>query len=171
VVNVCPKASLDRTPITAAYRAQSTDWICSICLQNPLGGNAQTAMASQRLIAIRSKLLCRRRMTSVTPPTICFGTGSMWNPDDSGKLVSSCLLRRQQRNDLPPVPTVAAEIRVECEHLAIGVQFGEAHQACIGQGHWGVRVAAHQGFQCCRSVWRSSATTMIVFIGRKIIPN
>ena len=47
-------------------------------------------------------------------------------------------LGRQQRNDLPPMPAIAAEIRVQCEHLAIGVQFGEPHQARIGQRHGGV---------------------------------
>jgi hypothetical protein len=42
---------------------------------------------------------------------------------------------------------IAAEIRVQGEHLAIGVQFGEPHQAGIGQRHGGVLVAAHQDFQ------------------------
>jgi len=45
------------------------------------------------------------------------------------------------------MPAITAEIRVQCEHLAIGVQFGEPHQAGIGQRHWGVLVAAHQVFQ------------------------
>ena len=30
-------------------------------------------------------------------------------------------LGRQQRNDVPPMPAIAAEMRVQCEHLAIGV--------------------------------------------------
>ena len=53
-------------------------------------------------------------------------------------------LGREQRNDLPPLPAIAAEIHVQCEHLAIGVQFGEPHQARVGQRHGGVLVAAHE---------------------------
>jgi hypothetical protein len=45
------------------------------------------------------------------------------------------------------MPAVTAEIRAQCERLAIGVQFGGAQQAGIGQRHGGVLAAAHQGFQ------------------------
>ena len=45
------------------------------------------------------------------------------------------------------MPAVAAEMRVQGEHLAIGVQLGEPHQARIGQRHGGVLIAAHQRFQ------------------------
>ena len=45
------------------------------------------------------------------------------------------------------MPAIAAEIRVQREHPAIGVQFGEPHQTGIGQRLGGVLVAAHQGFQ------------------------
>jgi hypothetical protein len=48
---------------------------------------------------------------------------------------------------LPPMPAMTVEFRVQCGHLAIGVQFGKWHQARIGQGHGGVIVAARQGFQ------------------------
>jgi hypothetical protein len=45
---------------------------------------------------------------------------------------------RQQRNDLPPMPAIAAEILVHCEYQAIGVQFGGQHQARIDQRHGGI---------------------------------
>lgn len=66
-----PKMSLDRTPIAAAYRVQATGWTCSTCRQNPWSGSAGLSIASQRLVASRSRRLCCRPMMSATAPTIC----------------------------------------------------------------------------------------------------
>ncbi|NLH73289.1 MAG: hypothetical protein GX456_09575 [Verrucomicrobia bacterium] len=52
-------------------------------------------------------------------------------------------LRREQRHDLPPVPTIPTKVRVERKHLAVGMQFREPHQARIGQRHRRVLVAAN----------------------------
>lgn len=52
--------------------------------------------------------------------------------------------RRQERNGLPSVTAVNAEMAVGGEDLAAGRQFGHPHQAGIGQAHGKIGVLAHQ---------------------------
>jgi hypothetical protein len=54
-------------------------------------------------------------------------------------------LRENQRNHLPPKPSVNVEITVGGQNLAFVMQFRHAHETGIRQTHGDIRVSAHQG--------------------------